>query len=399
MNDVQIGLLLTLITLSLCAAVLSCIRAASYRMVRALLPCLLLFAASFVPTTALLAGVSNPERFPLSVWTTLAGLMALLNIVMLAAQRRWIRRHVSQVSIKESCDQLPSALCFAQENGRVRLMNLKMDALSHQITGEALLNANDFWKQISASPVVELADDSAWSFERTALQVDGQRIFQITGTDVTEEALLNCQLETDNRRLAEVNLRLRRYGQNVAAAMRDREILRAKTHIHDELGRTLLSTRQHLCGGVGNTDDICAMWRQNLRLLRGDGAGEKAAGSLEQLLRAAHDIGVVVDIRGDFPCGNTEAAYLAEAAAHECLTNLVRHASGSRLEVFAAHAAGGWHIEYRNDGALPAGPIAEGGGLSSLRERVEGFGGEMTIAHAPRFLLTLHLPGPKEALI
>ena len=53
MNDVQIGLLLTLMTLSLCAAMLSCIRAASYRMVRALLPCLLLFMASFVPTTAL----------------------------------------------------------------------------------------------------------------------------------------------------------------------------------------------------------------------------------------------------------------------------------------------------------------------------------------------------------
>ena len=250
MNDVQIGLLLTLMTLSLCAAVLSCIRTASYRMVRALLPCLLLFAASFVPTTALLAGVSNPERFPLSVWTTLAGLTALLNIVMLAAQRRWIRRHVSQVSIKESCDQLPSALCFAQENGRVRLMNLKMDALSHQITGEALLNANDFWKQISASSVIELADGSAWSFERTALQVDGQRIFQITGTDVTEEALLNCLLETDNRRLAEVNLRLRRYGQNVAAAMREREVLRAKAYIHDELGRTLLSTRRHLSSGI-----------------------------------------------------------------------------------------------------------------------------------------------------
>ena len=85
-----------------------------------------------------------------------------------------------------------------------------------------------------------------------------------------------------------------------------------------------------------------------------------------------------------------------EAAAHECLTNLVRHAGGSRLEMTGRCTAHIWHIEYRNDGAAPAGPIAEGGGLSSLRRRIEVSGGTMTLCHAPRFLLALELPEEME---
>lgn len=395
MTQLQIGLLLSFMTLSLCAALWSCIRAVSYRMRRAPLPFLLLFAG-LAATSALLSGVSTPERFSFPRWTVLAALLAALDTVMLAMQRRWIRGHVSQVSIKESCDRLPTALCFAQENGRVRLMNLKMDELSHQLTGEALLNANDFWARISASPVVALADGSVWSFERSEIQVDGQRLFQIIGADITEETLLNRQLEADNRHLAEINRRLRLYSENVAAVMREQELLRAKARIHDELGRALLATRRCLSGDAGDADALCALWRQNLLLLRSGAAAEADAGSMERLLRAARDIGVRVDIRGDFPAGDTPAARLAEAAAHECLTNLVRHAGGVHLDILVRRTRGGWHIEYANDGAPPAGPISEGGGLSALRERVEAAGGAMTLAHAPRFLLTLYLPEMKE---
>ena len=37
--------------------------------------------------------------------------------------------------------------------------------------------------------------------------------------------------------------------------------------------------------------------------------------------------------RGMLPAENTESAQLVETAAHECLTNPVRHAGGTRLEI------------------------------------------------------------------
>ena len=45
------------------------------------------------------------------------------------------KQQLSPVSIKESCDHPPSALCFAWENGQPCLKNLKMDELSHLLTG------------------------------------------------------------------------------------------------------------------------------------------------------------------------------------------------------------------------------------------------------------------------
>ena len=69
---------------------------------------------------------------------------------------------------------------------------------------------------------------------------------------------------------------------------------------------------------------------------------------------------------GMFPPENTESAQLVETAAHEWLTNLVRHAGGTRLEIIGEKTASGWRIHSLNDGKAPDGSIIEGGGLSVL---------------------------------
>ena len=101
---------------------------------------------------------------------------------------------------------------------------------------------------------------------------------------------------------------------------------------------------------------------------------------------------------GAFPQEGTESAQLVEAAAHECLTNLVRHAGGTRLEIIGEKTASGWRVRYLNDGAVPSGPIVEGSGLTALRARTEAAGGKMDIAYTPRFELTLTLPEERQEI-
>ena len=125
-------------------------------------------------------------------------------------------------------------------------------------------------------------------------------------------------------------------------------------------------------------------------------ADEQHTDACEQLTRAAQAIGVTIARSGAFPQEGTESAQLAEAAAHECLTNLVRHAGGTRLEILSERTAEGWSIRYRNDGDAPSGPIVEGSGLTALRARTEAAGGAMAIAYAPRFELTLTLPQERQ---
>ena len=108
---------------------------------------------------------------------------------------------------------------------------------------------------------------------------------------------------------------------------------------------------------------------------------------------------MTIERRGVFPQEGAESAQLVEAAAHECLTNLVRHAGGTQLEIIGEKTASGWRVRYLNDGSAPSGPIVEGSGLTALRARTEAAGGSMDIAYMPRFELTLTLPEERQEIL
>ena len=395
MNTLHAGLMCTLLLVGTIAGLFGCMSAVRFHRRFAFAICLAITLLDFVPLAVLLSNLPTDETLCPILWTAALLLTALS---LFASLMLWWKgkRQLSPISIKESCDHLPCALCFAWENGQPCLKNLKMDELSHLLTGEALLNANTFWKTIESQPIVTLENGHTWSFARVRMTMAGRTVYQITGTNITEEARLQHELEKDNLRLDAMNRRLRQYGQDVQEATREKEILRAKTRVHDEIGRVLIQTRQFLSGTQGDAESVCAAWRQNTRLLLAKYADEQHTDAFEQLTCAAQAIGVTIARSGAFPQEGTESAQLAEAAAHECLTNLVRHAGGTRLEILSERTAEGWSIRYRNDGDAPSGPIVEGSGLTALRARTEAAGGAMAIAHAPRFELTLTLPQERQ---
>ena len=397
MNTLHAGLMCTLLLTGAIAGLFGCMSAVRRHRRFAFAVCLAIASLDFAPLAVLLARLPAVERLSPILWMAALSLTALS---LFASFTLWhkSRRQLSPVSIKESCDHLPSALCFAWENGLPCLKNLKMDELSHLITGEALLNANDFWKTMELQPIVTLENGQTWNFERVQMEASGRTVYQISGTNITEEARLQWDLEKDNLRLKDMNRRLRQYGQDVQEATREKEILRAKTRVHDQIGHALLQTRQFLSDTQGDAESVCAAWRQNVRLLLGKYADEQHVDTFDQLAHAACAIGVTIARRGVFPAENTESAQLVEAAAHECLTNLVRHAGGTRLEIIGEKTASGWRIHYLNDGKAPDGPIIEGSGLSALRARTEAAGGKMDIAYTPRFELTLTLPEERQEI-
>lgn len=392
MNTLHAGLMCTLLLMGTIAGLFGCMSAVRCHRRFAFAVCLAIASLDFAVLAVLLSRLPESETLSSVPWTAAA--LSLTALSLFASFTLWhkSRRQLSPVSIKESCDHLPSALCFAWENGLPCLKNLKMDELSHLLTGEALLNANDFWKTMKLQPIVTLKNGRTWSFERVRLGMSGKTVYQITGTNITEEAQLQRELEEDNLRLKNMNRRLRQYGQDVQEATREKEILRAKTRVHDELGHALLQTRQFFSDTQGDAESVCAAWRQNVRLLLGKYADEQRFDAFAQLARAAQAIGVTIERRGVFPAEGTESAQLVETAAHECLTNLVRHAGGTRLEIIGEKVASGWRIHYLNDGSAPSGPIVEGSGLTALRARTEAAGCAMDIEYAPHFELTLTLP-------
>ena len=398
MNPFYAGLMCTSLLVGTIASLFGCMSAVRCHHRSAFAICLVIALLDFAPLAVLLARLPESETLSPVPWTAAA--LSLTALSLFASFTLWhkSRRQLSPVSIKESCDHLPSALCFAGENGLPCLKNLKMDELSHLLTGGALLNANVFWETIESQPIVTLENGQTWSFERVRMEMNGKIVYQITGTNITEEARLQRELEEDNLRLKAMNRRLRQYGQDVQEATREKEILRAKTRVHDEIGHALLQTRQFLSGTQDDAESVCTAWRQNVRLLLGKYADEHRVDTFDQLARAAQAIGAAIARRGVFPKEGAESSQIVEAAAHECLTNLVRHAGGTRLEIIGEKTATGWSIRYLNNGDVPSGPIVEGSGLTALRARTEAAGGKMDIAYTPRFELTLTLPEERQEI-
>ncbi|WP_447925216.1 sensor histidine kinase [Georgenia muralis] len=80
-------------------------------------------------------------------------------------------------------------------------------------------------------------------------------------------------------------------------------------------------------------------------------------------------------------------------AVQEVVTNTVRHAAASRLEISVVSDVDGLVVRAHDDGA-GARRIVPGNGLTGMRERVEELGGEVSFASAPGqgFTVTIRLP-------
>jgi signal transduction histidine kinase len=71
------------------------------------------------------------------------------------------------------------------------------------------------------------------------------------------------------------------------------------------------------------------------------------------------------------------------------VTNAVRYAEATELYVVFSETEAEASVTISNNGKIPEGEIVEGGGLSTLRRRVERAGGAMTVQSLPNFKLTV----------
>lgn len=187
------------------------------------------------------------------------------------------RTTLTRSAIKESIDHLTTGLCFYAENGRVMLVNHRMNQLCHTMLGRDLQNAALMWQELSGGtvqpgitrltmgsrPSFRLPDDTVWTFSREALR----GIFQITAADTTRLHALTEELKQKNIALAALHQRLKEYVENVEELTRSKERLETKAKLHSDLGKALLTTRSYLRGGKDEKPAPLDIWKRNIAML------------------------------------------------------------------------------------------------------------------------------------
>ena len=193
-----------------------------------------------------------------------------------------MKKKTSAKMIKKAIDSYPGGICFSALDGRVILVNEKMNQLMLELTGHTILNAKVAWEELTGHTILnakvaweELAnfanngkaeklnqswlpkdpdnengsthqqlffrfsDSSVWRFELRFLD---SNTVQIEAAEITELYRLSEELYENTIRLQDMQKRQKALLDSIVEVNLNKEILAAKMHIHDELGHCLLAT-------------------------------------------------------------------------------------------------------------------------------------------------------------
>ena len=320
------------------------------------------------------------------------------------------RKTINHRSIKEALDNLPTGVCFFNEAGLPVLCNHAMQRFSFAVCGKDVqfitdlehCLADDFIPTTDAKKdglVFVLSDDRAWHLEkRTFTNESGNHYTQYIATDVTELHENRVALQEENAQLRRVQSDLQVLSANVVTVTREEEILNTKMRVHDEMGRCLIAAQKYLQEGSSESipDSVAIAWQRAVSMIKYNNETSDED-MLSQIRKTCKSIKLGFVQKGKLP-KEERAAYLLTCAVRECVTNAVRYAGASELYADFTETEADATVVVYNDGKQPEGEIVEGGGLSTLRRRVERAGGSMTVQARPRFKLTVTVPKGKEGV-
>ena len=316
-----------------------------------------------------------------------------------------MKKNTSAKMIKKAIDSYPGGICFSALDGRVILVNEKMNKLMLELTGHTILNAKAAWEKLTnfanngkaeklpqswlpKEPDNEstrqqlffrFSDSSVWRFELRFLDSD---TVQIEAAEITELYRLSEELYENTIRLQEMQKRQKTLLDSIVEVNLNKEILAAKMHIHDELGHCLLATTKAITEDrlAENADTLRKSWNSTIQDFSNISTVWTVPDSSLQseLMQVAELIGCKVIFLGEQPT-QRKALQLLYAAVREALTNAVRHADATELTVKIKQDKQRYHIEISDNGGVSVSSITEGNGLSALRQRLEQEGATLKV--------------------
>ncbi len=310
------------------------------------------------------------------------------------------QKSIGKSSIKEAFDNLPIGLCYFNHDGLPVLCNHTMDKIAFELMGHDIQYETELYNAFEslANHIFHSSDGTIWRCTKTDSLIDGE-FSEYISTNITELFWNTEELKTRNQELSEIVARMEKINKNIIAIAREEEILSMKMRIHSETGKSVLNIHQyyqHHCP-FEQKEPLSHQLKSMIDVLQGQVGQTDEFNMMNEVLQTAKDIGAEVLIEGNLP-NDTVAQSLIAISIRESLMNTLCHANGNRLFVKIVKDRDILCVRITNNGNPPATIITEGGGLSSLRKKIEKSGGKMQIMSLPRFILCIFIPykGEKE---
>lgn len=353
--------------------------------------------------------VEHTLHIPYALLFAVTLLFFLFTLILILYESK-TQNTIDNTSIKESFDYLPTGVCFFNEAGLPVLCNYAMHRFSFAVCQRDIQYITDLQDCLNDdfTPVEGVTKDgkiftlyggSAWQLGKRTFTYDNGNIYtQFIAFDVTDLQQNRVELTRENDQLRKTQAELKKLSANMVTVTREEEILNTKMRVHDDMGRCLVEARKYLRdGGDSIPESVVRSWKRAVSMLKYNNETSDED-MMTQIRKTCETLKLSFMQTGGLP-KDESTAYILTCAVRECVTNAVRYAEASELYAEFAETETLASVSVTNNGKCPDGDIREGGGLSTLRRRVERSGGTMTVQSSPKFKLTVTVPKGKDGMI
>ena len=341
-----------------------------------------------------------PYEIPMWLLYIIMVLLTIAAFIWLRHIRIWRKTNISNMSVKEAFDILPTGLCCYTEDGRPILTNERMDKISEKLFGTGILNAETFREKID-KPIMPIDDTEIVSFSRVGSKIGETDVNWLVAADISEEYKLTKEIKLRKKTAEKVNLRLKTLMSTIEYVTMSRELLEMKIALHDNIGQSLLITKRWLLAPESiDEKDMLSKWELNMKHLIDEGP-ESWQTPYYVIGKEADLLGIDLQVIGELP---TESSLMpvVDTAISTHMINTLKHTNAKKAIVKVTkqetespdfEKSTVYMIQLTNDGEKPASKVVEKGGLLNLRREVESIGGTMEILSEPQFIINITLTG------
>jgi len=298
-------------------------------------------------------------------WLIAFIVLSIASAILFMLNIRYDRNYITSGTIKLFLDKMPCGICCWRENGRVLFSNICMNELCKAITGNNLLNGNQFHEAVKEEIIT--VSQNVWRFVCRDMEINGEKTKEMIAYDITAEYAKTQALKEDKAELSRLNRELWEYYASIDESVQRQEILQAKMNIHDEMNRLMLSTVAVDKNDPQALDNIFSLWEQNALLLCLESEVNSTKQQLSTVDSLAKALGINLIWRENLPNNlSDEQKELVFRTAQEAIINAVKHAGAKNMEVSFEQTEAFLLCRFSNDGALPENEVHFAGGLANL---------------------------------
>ncbi len=303
-----------------------------------------------------------------------------------------VSKYPGRLAIKYAIDRTSDGIAFVNIFGRITYLNTELKWVLADMQISSYMRAAKIVEEIKKSAVkngrkvsdisyIVGVEDKAYRFSFDS------PLTQITCVDVTEEENLVGESEQNNSLLEKTNEELSRALGEIDSIEKERELLKIKGQLHDELAQHLSILHMFI---LNDTSGDLKNLKNLLSSLEITSKKDEYVETTSDLVNSFKAIGVEIHTHGDLP-DNEDVKKIAYKLTKEATTNAIKHAKASEIYIEFETENGKFRARATNSGIMPR-EIVIGNGLTTLKAEVEAINGSFAAYISGGFVLEIEVP-------